>query len=80
MLEKKNTVFFDIKNVLLYFDAAKMRSQIAKYCEIEEDLVGEILDKRGLGIMYEKGEIDSRTLFHSLPSHIQGTGGFHGFF
>lgn len=57
-----------------------MRSQIAKYCQMDEAAISKILDEQGLGLSYEKGLIDSRTLFHSLPPNIQGKGGFAGWF
>jgi FMN phosphatase YigB (HAD superfamily) len=53
-----------------------MRKQIAELCELKEDMIEDILLKTGLGEKYEKGEIDSRTLFHYLPPNIQGKEGF----
>lgn len=57
-----------------------MHRQIADYCQIEEAEVVELLQKTKWGELYEKGEIDSRTLFHYLPPHIQGNQGFLGWF
>ena len=70
------TIFFDIKNVILGFDSKKMSQQIAKFCQIEEPMVEDILKKTNWRELYEKGEIDSRTLFHNLPSHIRNSKGF----
>lgn len=57
-----------------------MKKQIASYCQIDEDLVEDTLKNTGWGEQYEKGEIDSRTLFHYLPPAIQGSKGFAGWF
>jgi glucose-1-phosphatase len=73
-------VFFDLKNVLLYFDRKKMHEQIADYCQMDKEDVTNFLLKANLGEKYEKGEIDSRTLFHYLPEKIRGTKGFPGWF
>ncbi|MBS0627458.1 MAG: HAD hydrolase-like protein [Verrucomicrobia bacterium] len=76
MLEKERAIFFDIKNVILHFDPKKMRKQIAEICNLKEDMIEDILLKTGWGEKYEKGEIDSRTLFHYLPPNVQGKEGF----
>lgn len=78
MPEEIRAVFFDIKNVILGYDQKKMRKQIADFCQIKEEMVEDILSKTGWGEKYEKGEIDSRTLFHYLPFEIQGNKGFSG--
>ncbi len=80
MDQAKKTLFFDIQNVLFFFDVKKMHKQIADYCKIKEPEVEELLQTTGWGEMYERGEIDSRTLFHYLPAHIQGDQGFSGWF
>ena len=80
MPKNSKVVFFDIKNVLLYFCPDKMKKQIASYCQIEETLVEETLKSTGWGEQYERGEIDSMTLFHYLPPLIQGSKGFSGWF
>ncbi len=76
MTEKERTVFFDIKNVILNFNIKKMNQQIAEFCQISESEVEDILQKTKWTEQYEKGEIDTRTLFHRLPSEIQGSKGF----
>lgn len=53
-----------------------MISQLASYCQIPQEVVEDLLQKTGWGDAYEKGEIDSRTLFHRLPPAIQGKRGF----
>lgn len=65
-----------MRNVLLFFELKKMYQQIAEYCQIEVSLVENLLEKTGWGDSYEKGEIDSWTLFHKLPPEIQGSKGF----
>lgn len=57
-----------------------MRKQIASYCQTDENLIEETLKNTGWGEQYERGEIDSRTLFHYLPPEIQGNKGFSGWF
>ncbi|MES2199749.1 MAG: HAD hydrolase-like protein [Chlamydiota bacterium] len=77
MLEKERTVFFDIKNVILSFDQKKMNQQIAEFCQIEEPMLEDLLKKTDWREKYEKGEIDTRTLFHYLPAEIRSSKGFH---
>ncbi len=57
------TIFFDLGGVLLNFSHDKMCKNIAKYCDLEDDLVQAHLFKKGLGEQYERGEIDSHTLY-----------------
>ena|SRR3990167_1614987 len=76
--ENVKVVFFDVNNVLASFSSKKMYAQIASYACIEQDFVEDAFLKTGWGEAYEKGEIDSRTLFHKLPSCIQGKRGFSG--
>lgn len=68
--------FIDIRNVLLFFERDKMYFQIAKYCEVTIEEVKAALHQNNWAEKYEKGEIDSRTLFHKLPPSIQGSKGF----
>lgn len=53
-----------------------MNQQIAEFCQISESMVEDILNKTKWTEKYEKGEIDTRTLFHYLPHEIQGSKGF----
>ncbi len=69
-------IFFDIKNVLLYFDPDKMLSQIADYCGQAASAIQETITKENWQEKYERGEIDTRTLYHCLPEHIRQTHGF----
>jgi glucose-1-phosphatase len=70
------TIFFDIQNVILYFHQSKMLSQIAEYCTIPEATVKKIFAEKNWKERYERGEIDSRTLFHYLPQEIREGKGF----
>jgi len=74
--ETEKTVFLDVKNVLLRFDVKKMQKQIADFCGVRQETIQDTLSKTGWGEKYEKGEIDSRTLFHYLPENIRGQKGF----
>lgn len=73
------TIFFDVKNVILYFHPQKMLSQIAEYCGIEQSMIQEMITKENWQEKYERGEIDSRTLFHYLPEKIREDRGFARF-
>ncbi len=74
----RKTIFLDIRNVLLFFDSEKMVGRIAEYCQMDALEVKKALKEQEWGEAYEKGEIDSWTLFHKLPKAIQGTKGFAG--
>lgn len=55
-----------------------MYSQLASYCQMGTSDVREILKEHEWSEKYEKGEVDSRFLFHQLPPQIQGSKGFLG--
>lgn len=60
----KKTVFFDLGNVLLFFDHQRMYQQVADFCGLKSDhllpYVHNILDP------YERGAIDSRGIHRHL--------------
>ncbi|MBS0653103.1 MAG: HAD family phosphatase [Verrucomicrobia bacterium] len=60
----KKTVFFDLGNVILFFDHQKMFRQVAEFCQIElktiTDSVAKYFDP------FERGDINSRTIHHLL--------------
>ncbi|MBS0650320.1 MAG: hypothetical protein JSR93_04065, partial [Verrucomicrobia bacterium] len=60
----KRTVFFDLGNVILFFDHQKMFRQIAEFSQIElktiTDSVAKYFDP------FERGEITSRHIHHLL--------------
>jgi|SRR5579862_172913 len=56
----KHTIFFDLGNVLLFFDTLKMQRQIAKLCSLE---LPEVAAMMRLQIdPYEKGLIDTKKI------------------
>ena len=60
----KKTVFFDLGNVILFFDHQKMIRQIAEFAQVDVSVIApammQYLDP------FERGTIDSRTLYHAL--------------
>lgn len=56
----KKTVFFDLGNVLLFFDLKKMERQITQMCDVDEKIVSSIIQK--YFEPYEKGHIDTKSL------------------
>ncbi len=60
----KKTVFFDLGNVILFFDHHKMYSQVADLCGLKSaDL---LLQAHTFIDLYERGSIDSRGIHHHL--------------
>ena len=57
----KCTIFFDLGNVLIFFDHQKMCRQIAEVSGLEMDLVKNVMQK--YGDLYERGHVDSRTIY-----------------
>ena len=43
----KHTIFFDLGNVLIFFDHQKMCRQVADYSGLELDLVQSVMHKYG---------------------------------
>lgn len=62
MLHKcmKKTIFFDIGNVLIFFDHGKMCQQISKLGGIDNDLIAGMMQQ--YGDLYERGAVTSETL------------------
>ncbi len=77
----KKTIYFDLGNVLCFFDYAKMINQIAFCADLPSLLVKQTLLEESLLKRYESGEIETQTLYQafkdlsnksfSLPSFIQ---------
>lgn len=62
----KKTVFFDLGNVIIFFDHGKMYRQMAEYCGMQlEHLLPSL---QPFADPYERGEIDSRSIHHHLCS------------
>lgn len=65
----KQTLFFDLGNVLLFFSHQKMCLQIAKAYETTPEMVYDAFFKNRLSSLYELGEITS----DELHSHLNRT-------
>lgn len=63
------TIFFDIGNVLVYFNQEKMFEQISLCCGIDLFDVKKLLLEHRLGEQYEIGEIDSEAIFQIFQNH-----------
>lgn len=58
------TIFFDIGNVLLYFDYGRLYHQIASLLDLLPAEIEQEVMTHGLGFSYEKGEITTEELYH----------------
>lgn len=58
------TIFFDLGNVLLFFDTLKMYRQIAQCCALELEEVASIFQHRM--DPYEKGLIDTKKIYEDF--------------
>ncbi|MBY0528715.1 MAG: HAD hydrolase-like protein [Rhabdochlamydiaceae bacterium] len=61
---KKKTVFFDLGNVILFFDHKKMYQQMAAFCGLDHDEM--LPDLLQYADPYERGAVDSRGIYHHL--------------
>ena len=74
---KQRTIFFDLGNVLIFFDHQKMWRQVAHHAGMHEDHVKEILQIHADA--YERGSVDSKQIHEKLcqkagqPLHYEGT-------
>lgn len=57
------TLFFDLGGVLIDFSHEKMCKNIADLCDLDLDMVKGHLFEKNLSEMYERGIIDSKTLY-----------------
>ena len=62
------TVYFDLGNVLCFFDHPKMFGQIAKCCGLSLETVKQILLDHQLQESYELGKIDSEGVYRYFKS------------
>jgi putative hydrolase of the HAD superfamily len=70
------TVFFDLGNVILFFDHQLMCRQVADFCHLPPEAILPLLHTQGDA--YERGAIDSRAL-HAHLSELSGKKlDFHG--
>jgi FMN phosphatase YigB (HAD superfamily) len=67
----KKTIFFDLGNVLLFFDHKKMCTQASTLTGVKEERVYELM--LGRGDLYERGGIDSCTLHREITEESQRT-------
>jgi putative hydrolase of the HAD superfamily len=65
----KHTIFFDLGNVLIFFDHQKMCRQVAEYSGLQFDLVQEVMQK--YGDLYERGHVDSKMIHEELSRMAQ---------
>jgi FMN phosphatase YigB (HAD superfamily) len=63
----KYTIFFDLGNVLLYFDHQKMFRQVADYCSLDFEQVQNLMLK--YSDAYERGEVDSQFMYEEISRH-----------
>ncbi len=62
------TLFFDLGNVLLFFDHRRMEDQVAKLCNLDHKVVETTL--RSHWDAYEKGQIDTRAVLKALGADV----------
>lgn len=74
------TIFFDIGNVLVFFNQAKMFEQIATCSGLELTDVKKLLLEHRLQEQYETGAIDSATIFQIFQNHSPKPLSLHEFF
>ena len=60
----KHTLFFDLGNVLIFFDHQKMCRQIADYTGIDLEVAQHAM--HNYGDLYERGAIDSKRIYDHL--------------
>lgn len=60
----KRTIFFDLGNVLIFFDHLKMCRQVAQVSGLELELVQTVMHK--YGDLYERGHVDSRMIYDEI--------------
>jgi putative hydrolase of the HAD superfamily len=65
---KKQTVFFDLGNVLLFFSHEKMWSQLADLTRIPLTLLRQQFAKKSAFEAYETGQLDTEQIYRTLRS------------
>lgn len=60
----KRTIFFDLGNVILFFDHKKMAKQLSHCCQIDIQLIQNAISE--LGDPYERGDLDSKTIYEKM--------------
>jgi putative hydrolase of the HAD superfamily len=57
----KRTIFFDLGNVLVFFSHQKMITQVARYCNLDLELVETTMKRHG--DLYARGDVDSQAVY-----------------
>ena len=65
----KHTIFFDLGNVLIFFDHQKMCRQVALYSGLPISQIESIMHE--YGDSYERGDVNSRQLFEKICQMAQ---------
>lgn len=75
-----NTLLCDLGNVILFFSYDKMIGQIAKATKLDDQAVRHLLFDKSLAVAYERGEIDSLSLYRKIISLCEGAPSYAEFF
>lgn len=62
----QKTIFFDLGNVLLFFDHQKMIGQVAELCDIDPYVIKQAMQL--YGDPYERGSVNKHKIFNELSS------------
>lgn len=73
------TVYFDLGNVLLFFDHNKMINQVASCCNLSPSQIKELAFQQKLQESYERGKITSAELFRYFKTLSPESFSFHDF-
>lgn len=73
------TVYFDLGNVLFFFDHLKMFRQVADCCGLSTEEIKKILVDHEIQQSYEMGKIDSQELYRQLKSFSKKQFSLHEF-
>ncbi len=65
---KKQTVFFDLGNVLLFFSHEKMWTQLADLTKISPNLLRQKFAQKGVFQAYETGQLDTEHIYRTLQA------------
>jgi len=71
-------IYFDLGNVLLYFDHALSCRQMADVAGLSEARVREVVFDSGLELRYESGELSSRQFYDEFCEHTGTRADFDG--
>ncbi|MES2121531.1 MAG: HAD family phosphatase [Chlamydiota bacterium] len=63
------TIFFDLGNVILFFDHGKMVQQVSEYCQTDATLIQNAVHE--FGDAYERGHLDTAAIHQKLTTLSQ---------